>query len=101
MTTNKVIATLLLASFAAIFLGLALGDWFYSAGALGTLIFGGLALSKLYRADHHDWYPYVAGAFMLFFWSFAIIAPEGVSILSIPYIAFGITSAVKLLRLSR
>ena len=96
--SNKALSILLILSFAVIFLGLSFGDFFYSVGALGTLILGGLVLSRLYRYDRSDWFPYVAGVVMLVFWSFAIIAPEGLEVFAPFYLVSGIWSSLKLYR---
>jgi hypothetical protein len=101
---NKTIASLTLASFVIIFVAVFVGaewqEFLYGAGALGTLIFGGLTLSRLYRADSHSKFPYIGGTIMFVFWLFAIIAPGGMQLLAIFYLAQGIYGAGKLYQTS-
>ena len=99
---NKTIATLSLVSFAIIFLAGLTGDMaetFYAIGALGTLIFGGLVLSKLYQDDHTSKFPFIGGSVMLGFWIFNFIAPGGIALLAVFYLAFGLYGAGKLYRI--
>lgn len=100
---NKSIATVLLLSFLTIFLGLAAGDFedmFYGIGALGTLIFGGLTLSRLHRIDKKSWFPYFSGTVMFVFWSFSFIAPEGIGLLAPIYLITLVFAAISLFSIS-
>jgi len=102
---NKVIASLTLASFVVIFIAVFVSDVslqenLYAAGAFGSLVFGGLTLSRLHRADQHSKFPYLGGTIMFVFWLFAIIAPGGMQLLAIFYLAQGIFGAGKLYQIS-
>lgn len=100
---NKTLATLTFVSFAIIFLAFFAGDMqdlFYGAGAIGTLVFGGLTLSRLYQNDKHDKFPYIGGGIMLVFWIFALIMPGGLQLLGIFYLASGLYGAGKLYQLN-
>jgi hypothetical protein len=100
---NKSIATFLLLSFLSIFLGLVAGDFedmFYGIGALGTLIFGGLSLSRLHRINKKSWFPYFAGVVMFVFWSLSFIAPEGIGLLAPIYFITLVFAAISLFSVS-
>lgn len=96
---NKVISTFLLLSFLTIIIGLFAGDFedaFYGFGALGTMIFGGLVLSRLYRINKKSVFPYAAGIVMFLFWISAFIMPEGVGLLAPVYMIALIFAAISL-----
>lgn len=100
---NKVISTFLLLSFLVIIVGLFAGnfeDMFYGVGALGTMIFGGLALSRLYRINKKSAFPYIAGIVMFLFWISAFIMPEGIGLLAPFYMIALIFAAISLFSVS-
>lgn len=98
---SKVLASLILVSFAMIFLGVfaeGFENFFYGAGAIGTMIFIGLGLSRLFTHDKKDWFPYLGGVVLFVFWSYAFIAPDGLGLLALPYMISGLYTAIKLYR---
>ena len=96
---NKTLAVALLTSFLVIFLGAIdsiFSEFFYGAGALGTLVFGGLTLSRLFILDKHYWLPMFGGIVMFVFWTMTFVAPEGIGLLSSVYLITLVWSGIQL-----
>lgn len=95
---NRVLASLILVSFAMIFLGMFAGeyeDFFYGFGALGSMIFFGFGLYRL-SISQILWFPYVGGTIFFLFWFFTFTSSDKLESLAFPYLIAGLYTAIKL-----
>ena len=71
----------------------------YSVGALATLVFGALSLSRLYLLNKRHWFVYSVGTIMFAFWSYAIIDTNGLVLIAPLYMISLIWTGLKLYKL--